>query len=527
LTAVGFSSSFNQITGSIENGTSFIRLGTYTASFNLNVLLNDDVVPNGSPFVNYNSRSFDVPNLGGEAYVLEINGVRYTESTSGTNALPGTYFNLTAVITGSFPTNGQSFNIFSHRTGSVTVSSSLWRSGWNHAKVFQTASGGVVRGTTTYIDWINDPAAALGTFSITFTTPFTSSVTNTGVKWLSGVPYLTQSSYTFNTTASNYYKNVYSATPIAATGGSTTANGFSALTKVGAAAVSTPDPAAATGADTLFRISSLHNVSNNTRLLSESVVSTINLNNSLGKNANAMLTTARYLYDAVNTANNAGTSGASASENFCLEDHRIPSASYPNSSSLASATWASGSFLGTGELLVYSGSVMYPTKALNGGNFSGANIFYTASGILPDYSLLSGDRFYFRRFRNLDSAADYEQFTLTLAGSAGGTVVKHAGTLSATAIRVGIKVPGETGYRDPAEGAPGSTTAPDDITQNDAVGCASGTVLSSTNGSVLVKLVSERWRRNTPGSKNGLIVRLHASDAWTGNIRTITISSPS
>jgi len=523
LTAIGFSSSFSRIAGSSENGTSFIRLGTYTASFNLNVLLNDDVVPNGSPFVNYNSRSFDVPNVGGEAYVLEINGVRYTESTSGTNALTGTYFNLTAVRTGSFPTNGQSFNIFSHRTGSVTVTSALWRSGWNHAKVFQTASGGVVRGTTTYIDWINDPAAASGTFPITFTTPFTASVTNTGVKWLSGVPYLTQSSYTFNTTASNYYKNVYSATTIAATGGTTTANGFSALTKVGATAVNTPDPAAATGADTLFRISSTHNVSNNTRLLSESVVSTINLNNSLGKNANAILTTARYLYDAVNTANDAGTSGGSASENFCLEDHRIPSASYPNSSSLASATWASGSTLGTGELLVYSGSVIYPTQALNGGNFLAANIFYTASATLPNYSALSGDRFYFRRFRNLASATDYAQFTLTLAGST-GTVVTHAGSLGATAIRVGIKVPGETGYRDPATGAPGSTAG---VTLDDAVGCASGAVLSSTNGSVVVSLVSERWKRNTAASNNGLIVRLHASNAWTGNIRTITISSPS
>lgn len=526
LTAVGFSSSFNQINGSTENGTSFVRLGTYTAHpVSLTVLLNDDVVPNGSPFVNYNSRSFSVPSGGNEAYVLEVNGTRYTESTVGSSALDGTYFKLTAARTGSFPTTGQSFDIFYHRTGSVVIPSGLGalRSGWNHAKVFQTQSNGTTT-TTTYIDWIVDPAAASGTFPIAFTTPFTASVTNTGVKWLSGVPYLTQSSYTFNTTASNYYKNVYSATTIAATGGTTTANGFSALTKVGATAVSTPDPAAATGADTLFRISSLHNVSNNTRLLSESVVSTINLNNSLGKSANATLTTARYLYDAVNTANDAGTSGGSASENFCLEDHRIPSASYPNSSSLASATWASGSSLGTGELLVYSGSVMYPTQALNGGNFLAANIFYTASATLPNYSALSGDRFYFRRFRNLALAADYAQFTLTLAGSAGGTVVTHAGSLSSTAIRVGIKVPGETGYRDPATGAPGSTSG---VTLDDAVGCASGTVLSSTNGSVVVSLVSERWKRNTAASNNGLIVRLHASNAWTGNIRTITISSPS
>lgn len=526
LIAVGFSSSFNQIVGSIENGTSFIRLGTYTASFNLNVLLNDDVVPNGSPFVNYNSRSFDVPNVGGEAYVLEINGVRYTESTSGTSSLAGTYFNLTAVRTGSFPTNGQSFNIFSHRTGSVTVSSSLWRSGWNHAKVFQTASGGVVRGTTTYIDWINDPAAASGTFSITFTTPFTSSVTNTGVKWLSGVPYLTQSSYTFNTTASNYYKNVYSATTIAATGGTTNANGFSALTKVGATAVSTPDPAAATGADTLFRISSLHNVSNNTRLLSESVVSTINLNNSLGKSANATLTTARYLYDAVNTANDVAISSVSsiARENFCLEDHRIPSASYPNSSSLASATWASGSSLGTGELLVYSGSVIYPTQALNGGNFSGANIFYTASGTLPNYSSLSDDRFYFRRFRNTNASQQFSSFTLQLTGSANGSVTTFGGTLNATTIKVAVKIPGVTGYRDPATATPDSSTY---TVAADGVGCAVGTLLSHTTGSVRVGFVDERIAANSGTNNNGFIVRLHASSAWTGNIRTITISSPS
>lgn len=527
LTAVGFSSSFNQLNGSTENGTSFIRLGTYTASFNLNVLLNDDVVPNGSPFVNYNSRSFDVPNVGGEAYVLEINGVRYTESTSGTNALAGTYFNLTAVRTGSFPTNGQSFNIFSHRTGSVTVTSVLWRNGWNHAKVFQTASGGVVRGTTTYIDWINDPAAASGTFPITFTTPVTSSVTNTGVKWLSGVPYLTQSSYTFNTTASNYYKNVYSATTIAATGGSTTANGFSALTKVGATAVTIPDPAAATGADTLFRISSVHNVSNNTRLLSESVSSTINLNNSLGKNQNATLITARYLYDAVNTANDGdiNSTTSTARENFCLEDFRIPSASYPDSSSLASATWPSGSTLGTGELLVYSGSVMYPTRALNSGNFSTANIFYTASGTLPNYSSLTGDRFYFRRFRNTSASTQWSQFTLQLSGSADGSVVTHAGSLSVTAIRVGIKVPGETGYRDPANAAPDAGTY---TAGADAVGCGIGTLLSHTTGSVRVGFVTERIRPNTGiNSNNGFIVRLHASSAWTGNIRGITISNPS
>ena len=516
LIAVGFSSSFSRIPGSSENGASFIRLGTYTASFNLNVLLNDDVVPNGSPFVNYNSRSFDVPNEGGEAYVLEINGVRYTESTSGTNALTGTYFNLTAVRTGSFPTNGQSFNIFSHRTGSVTVTSALWRSGWNHAKVFQTASGGVVRGTTTYIDWINDPAAASGTFPITFT--------NTGVKWLSGVPYLTQSSYTFNTTASNYYKNVYSATTIAATGGTTTVNGFSALTKVGATAVSTPDPAASTGADTLFRISSLHNVSNNTRLLSESVVSTINLNNSLGKSANAILTTARYLYDAVNTANDADISSVSsiARENFCLEDHRIPSASYPTSASLASATWASGSSLGTGELLVYSGSVIYPTQALNGGNFLAANIFYTASATLPNYSGLSGDRFYFRRFRNINTGQEFSSFTLQLTGSANGSVTTFGGTLNATTIKVAVKIPGETGYRDPAT----STPDPGYTVAADGIGCAVGTLLSHTTGSVRVGFVNERIRSNTGTNNNGFIVRLQASSAWTGNIRTITISNP-
>jgi len=527
LSAIGFSSSFVRILGSTQNGTSYIRLGTYTSSFNLNVLLNDDVVPNGSPFVNYNSRSFDVPTTGGEAYVLEINGNRFTESTSGTNALAGTYFNLTAVRTGSFPTNGQSFNIFSHRTGSVTVTSVLWRNGWNHAKVFQTESGGDVRGTTTYIDWIYDPAAASGTFPIIFTTPFTSSVTNTGVKWLSGVPYLTQSRYTFNTTASNYYKNVYSTANIAATNGLPTANGFSALTKVGATVVSPiPDPEVATGADTLFRISSVHNVSNNTRLLSESVQSTIHLNNSLGKNANATLITARYLYDAVNTTNDVNISpgvGVTARENFCLEDFRIPSASYPDSSSLAAATWTSTTGLGNGELLVYSGSVMYPTRALNSGNFNTANIFYTAPGTLPNYSNLTGDRFYFRRFRNNSTTSPIASFTLQLSGSADGSVVTHAGSLSATAIKVGIKIPGETGYRDPAVGAPVTYTS-----FSDGVGCAQGTVLSHTTGSVVVTFQAERIRANSgPNTNSGFIVRLHASSNWTGNIRGITIINPS
>jgi len=521
LTAVGFSSSFNQINGSTENGTSFVRLGTYTASAQLTVLLNDDVVPNGSPFVNYNSRSFSVPSGGNEAYVLEVNGTRYTESTVGSSALDGTYFKLTAARTGSFPTTGQSFDIFYHRTGSVIIPSGLGalRSGWNHAKVFQTQSNGTTT-TTTYIDWIVDPAAASGQFPITFTTPSSASLNVGNTKWLSGVPYYsgstaTPTNYVFSTTASNYYKNVYNASNIAASGGTTTVNGFSSITSgVTATLVTMIDPAVATGADSLLRVSSTHTLGS-TRLLSQSAASTLNLNNGLGKNATVLLTTGRWLYDSVSTAN---TDGGTGDEQFCFENFRIPSASYDTAAS-TNVGFASGSSLGTGDLLVYNGSVRYPTQGLNGGNF-GLTIEH-APALRPNYSALTGDRFYFRKFTNQQDSTDYAQWTIAINGT--GTVVSHGTSLGSSNFHVGVKVPGATGYRDPATAAPGAGTY---TALNDGVGCGTGTLISSLNGTATVSLVSERWQRSSL-TNNVMIIRLRASDAWTGNVSRITLSSPS
>ena len=209
-------------------------------------------------------------------------------------------------------------------------------------------------------------------------------------------------------------------------------------------------------------------------------------------------------------------SAADLFEPFILEGRRVPSASYDNQSAASTAigTFPSASTLSTSELLVYSSSVRYPTQGLNSGNFTG--ITYT-TGSAPNYSGATGDRWYFRTFRNTNNADS--TFTMTITGT-NSTWTAFGGALSSNAVKIWIKVPGVTGWRDVYTDTPaGAYNALDDN-----IGCRTDTPASSLTsfGTATFKI---DFKNETVPANNYFVLRVQASSGWAGRLNSITIAN--
>lgn len=499
LTVVDVGGTFTTTNGS---GGGTIRLGVYTGSFNIPVILNNSTTANSAAYVNYPDDAFNVPKNGIASYKLEVNGTEITPtgSTTDTSSYSANNFSLSLANTGSFITSGQSFDLFRYRTGTVTIPSSSWRNGHNYAKVTQISSLGTQ--TTNYIDWIYDPNAASGMFTYAFNNVISASFNPTGEKYLSGIRYYTNVTYNFSCSIGNYYKNVYSS---AANGGIT----FGSLTPGLSATAFTSTPAP-TNSDSYLERSSAHSISG-IRILGTTLQSTMTVNNGLGKTGNTTLTTNKILCDQINTAN------TDSGENFCLENYRVSSASYSTQSELSTASaFPSASALATSELLVYNGGVRYPTTAYNNGNISGSDIVHILSG-QPNYSGSAQDRYYFRKFVNGGNSVG--SFDLILTGS-NIDFAAYDGSLVGNSIKIAIKIPGKTGWRDTLTAAPSNTTG---IELNDNVGCLQGSapsnIVASAGRTIQVNLLTEALAANEV-----FVVRILASKDWTGAITKLQIN---
>ena len=78
------------------------------------------------------------------SYEVEVNGTILVPTGSTTSVLSYNSGNvvLSLANTGSFVGSGQSFDLFRHRTGSVTITTSSWRNGHNYAKITHVSSLG-------------------------------------------------------------------------------------------------------------------------------------------------------------------------------------------------------------------------------------------------------------------------------------------------------------------------------------------------------------------------------------------------
>lgn len=502
LSNVAFANTFSAINGS---GASPIRMGVYASPIVLTMSLNNSVAANFATYTNYPAKAFNVSTNGVGSYILEINGVEITPtgSTNATSSANTETFVLAQANTASFTNSGQGLDIFRHRTGTAGIPTSLWRNGHNYAKVTHNSSLGTH--TTNYIDWVYDPTGSSGIDNYSFTTPTSASFNPTGLKTLSGVKYYTGATYYFSSSISNYYKNTY------------LTNGLSldsVSTGVTVSSITVPPPNLNT--DTI-EFSNLHTFNANTsRRLNQTLISRLVAQNSLGKTNNTTLTTNTILADNINTAN------TTLVENFCLEDYRVPSASYAsqNDASSAIGTFPSGSALLSGELAVYNGGLRYPTTLLNNGNIEGSTVVHKL-GDQPNYAGVVDNREYYRVFRN-GASADAE-FVITITGNNGLSVVKFNESLGANAVRIWIKVPGKTGWRDISTSAPASTLSPTDIRLNDNVGCLQGSVVVGSGTSQhTVNLLSEVLEGNPTPSY--FLIRIEANKDFSNTISNITIT---
>lgn len=498
LSSVDIAGTFSRSTGA---GGGYLRLGTFAATTAITLVLNQDVAEDSDAFVNYPANAFNVPVDGGETYTLEVNGTQYDEATTGTSSLDGTYFDTSVAQTGSFKQTGLPFTVFRHRTGTVTIDTADWRNGWNHVKILDDQGN-----VTNYIDWVYDPAAASGNFAFTFNNFTSASVSTTGEKTLSGIKYYTGFSWDFTGSIGNYYKNVYNATQIAANDSN---HGFNNRTSgLTATAVTVTGPSTA---DDELQIDSTHTLGS-VRILGTTTTSTLDVRNTLGKTGDVTVTTPTLLYDNINTSN------TRIVENFCLENYRIESGSYDSQIDVSNNinAFPSASALGNDELIVYNGAVRYPTQTLNSGDINGSGTVYMISG-QPDYSGVTQDRYHFRGCQNGTNAA--ATFTLSITG-ADVDFTAFGGALSGNNVKIWIKVPGKTGWRDVSTAAPASTSG---IATNDNVGCRSGAQPSNLSSLSTVNFGINLLTEGMSPSEY-FAVRIQAGSDWTGYISKIELS---
>ena len=482
-------------------GAAPIRLGIFTALTALTSTLNNNTTANAGAFTNYPAKAYNVSSDGIGSYLLEVNDliVSPSGSTISTASYNANQFNLSLANTASFTGTGQAFDLFRHRTGTMSIPTALWRNGHNYAKVTQVSSLGT--SVTNYIDWVYDPQAASGASTYAFTTT-SSSFTVGGIKALSGIKYYQTCSFNFTSSVSNYYKNSYST---AANGGIT----FGSLTTGLAATAFASTPAPTNSNNTLQR-SSLHTLTG-VRVLGSTLTSTMTVANGLGKTGTSVLTTPTILFDNINTAN------TNVLENFCFEDFRVISASYDTQIQLTGApAYTSGSDLSAGELAVYNGGTLYPTQVINNGNVAGSGITYILAS-QPNYSGSVDNRFYLRKFVN--GASALATFNLILTGS-NINFTAFGGALTTNNVKITVKVPGKTGWRDVMTSAPPNTTG---IALNDNVGCLAGAaptnITTAAGRSISINLLTE-----AVGASENYIVRILASKDWTGNLTRIQIA---
>ncbi len=495
--------SFTGLWSTIESGSvnGFTRLGVFATGSAITMSLNNTTPVDSGVFTNYPAKAYNVTTDGVGTYILEVNDIQITPtgSSTTTSSVNTATFALTTANTGTFTSSGRGLSIFRHRTGTVGVPTNSWRYGHNYAKVTHISSLGTH--VTNYVDWIYDPSGSSGVDPYSITTPTSASFNPTGTKYLSGIKYYSGLTYNYSSSISNYYKNTYSTTGLSMVGTNLT--------------ITTPSVSNPTLNTDILQVNALHTVNSNTRLLGNTLTSTLSIANGLGKTGTSILTTNTILLDSTTNTNTAYT------ETFTGENYRISSGSYDtqNSASTAYGLFPSSSALSNSELVVYDNTVRYPTQILNSGNVSGSSIVHKYSE-QPNYSGVSENRFYYRIFQNGDTS-NRTSFILSITGSNPLNVIGADETLDLDSVKIRVKVPGKTGWRDVTKSAPGDTSGV--VALQDGVGAFEGSITSTaTTSQHNINLVNQ-----SIGLNEYFIVCIEASSAWEENISRLVITGVS
>lgn len=483
--------------GTISDGGTVTLRGIYNASTTMSGTLNDDVTGTTS----YPDNAFGDGDQGSiQLWVngSQIHSVDLTVFGSGSSVNGnGSGFNLTAATSVTFP-NSDPFDVFKYRTGTWTVAPADQRNGYNRVEI-RRVNGSTV--TSNIFGWVVDNS----TTATSYSGESLSGLSMTGSKLLSGVNYHTGGTATYNITIDNAHRNTYSS------------NG---------SAITHP-----TNTNVSIANSSLANIANESESEVISKTVTVDVARILNAGMTVNTRTDRTVQTDSNSTgvttfnllvDNTSPDSTATSDSFNDEVYRISSdldttvtAGYTSVGASPSEWNSSESLVGIDSghnngLLVHNGNLIYPTQGTNGGNFAGITNGPVGN---VNYSGATGNRVYLRFFYTADPK---QNFRFNVAATSTSFVSVATGP-SSNNLTFEVMAPNTT-TDGVLLGVWKDAVVP--FTSDNAVGC-----YASSNGST----IPTNWgmtigSKSTVNSGNVIVVRITASQAWTGSIQSMTIT---
>jgi hypothetical protein len=405
-------------------------------------------------------------------------------------------------------------DIFKYRTGTYTISAADQRNGWNYARVVHTVNASDK--TTTYFEWVNDAQ----TDATTFGTAVLDNLTLTGSKYLSGVRYYTGGDADYDITISNLHRNTYS-NSASAISHPTTGNCDVASASLGPIS-SEADQLEITNKTVTINPDTANRILGGDLSVSTQVDRTVQSDLTSPTQTGGW----RILLD------NATAAATNASEDFNGESYRqasnlsITNISYSASPGSQPSVWDSALNItsgGTGYndgLIVYNGSLRYPTQGIDSGDFRNVADGNATGGPTtvggyagnPNYSAASGNRVYLRYFYD-SSARQNFRFNVTTTST---TFVTVATGPSGNNVTMEIL-------------APSTTSDGSGVVWKDAVASYTSDVATGAYASTFGSSIPTNWgvtlgTKSTATSGNAIVIRITASASWTGSIDNISVT---
>ena len=497
------------------------RLGIYDGTQNFSGVLNNDVALNDydSGEVNYPANSFGNAATGSlklfingvEAHSLDLGlfagaGEPGNGSGSDLNADGSGFFNMSTASPGSF-SNGDSFNTFKHRTGEWIVNAASQRNGWNYVQVKHVIDESET--ITGLAEWVNDDNSNAITI-----TGNTLTANMAGSIYLSGIQYFTAGSVTYIGTVNNAYRNIYDTNPI--TFATTTSDGTFTLDSINKSSINVLSEDN-TKTITLGQTGIL----DTDKMIGGTVTANVTVTHpfttkNLTNGGAISLTNDILLYDVTDTATN-------TNETFQSEAFRLTNSNFGFQADVTDPLYqwtpSGGIHIGIGQgfsLMVFDEKLVSPLNSFNGGDFrnkdDGGTIEYGPASN-PDYSNLSGERTYIRKFQN-NTGGIIRDLSYRLEGN--GTLIDSSDSYNGDKFKLFFKLPDNgtdsTGWMDAATAFTYHSTNDDD-------GCAIGSIDTSTTLSNVVT-----FGTSSVADGEYIVAKIAADSSWTGDISRFLVS---
>ena len=463
---------------------------------------------------------------------------------------------------------------YSVRTMNWRVTAADQRPGHNWVRVVHSVGGSDY--TTNYIEWVNDPNGD----SVTFSNVDLANFTDSDTSHLSGIEYFNSPSTTFKYRVNNMHRNIYSQ--------SSTALGFIGLTNVSISnleitgagvqdpadvnTIRTAVPALLTNSDTNYTlpmdVTGSFNYTPSKTLPGTHGTSAANvtistkayhpISNTGG--AAQSVSKSNFLVNSPIQTTSLAFSAPPLTEDFSGERYRVKdvalAAGSSDSSDLLAATWSSTESLvggGSGSnaghntgLCIYNEKLIAPVKAGNSGDFTtglqgpSGNVDYTTA------NTASTRRTYLRAFYKTDVGDAATSLTLSLTGTAslkseGGNKApfqRNQATLGAnTNIYIKVKfiyhssqspATKNTGWLDLGEATNLGAADGDACSGKDDNTTALNVQWSNSTNTVPIRIPTNRELLGTDNANpNYVIIKIEASEQWTGYFSALSITSMS